>query len=140
MTGGPFDGEEGERRKEDGMDRAARHSNPEWWQFILETGKEIAERKPIMSIDDLYNEWKRRRPDLTTHDPAHALGAAMRAMAHLGYVVATQDMVRSDRKTNHGRRVTVWYSLIYRGNVRVIRPRRRRMLDPRQFQFPLGYP
>src|SRR5215831_7567547 len=104
----------GEEGKRDGMARAARHADPHWWQCMLESAKEVAERKPIFNTDDVVRLCRERHPNATTHE-GRAIGPLMRAACRLGYCVQTQDWVESTQAQCHRRPMRVWYSLIYRG-------------------------
>lgn len=135
----PIDPLGGEIGKQEGISRAARASNPEWWQAALEALKEAATNKPILNTDDVYTIlYMREAP--STHEN-RAFGPVMLYGASQGWIIRTDHWAESRRRTAHRRPIRVWYSLIYQGNQPVKQPRPRRMLDPRQFDlslWPLG--
>jgi hypothetical protein len=120
--------------KRDGMDRAEEHANSHWWQCMLESAQAVAERKPFFTTDDVVALRRVRHPNATTHE-ARAIGPLMRQAAKLGYCEQTQDWVESTQPQCHRRPMRVWYSLIYRGPAPLPRPRRRRIIDPRQIKM-----
>jgi hypothetical protein len=121
--------------KRDGMSRAEQHSDPHWWQCMLECGKEVAERKPYFITDDVVLLCRQRHPNASTHEQ-RALGPLMSQMCRLGYCERTQDWVESMQPQCHRRPMRVWFSLIYQGPP-VAKPRSRKLLDPRQFTMDL---
>ena len=124
--------DDGEHGKREGMDRAERHADSHWWQCMLEAGKAVAERKPYFNADDLL-AWRRtHHPNASTHE-LRAMGPLMAAIMRLGYCTPTDDFVPSRQALCHATPRRVWYSLIYRGPQPKPRPKRRKLLDPRQF-------
>ena len=126
------DDEDGKR---EGMDRAARHANPHWWQCMMECARVVAEGKPYLFTDDVVRLCQERHPNATTHE-GRAIGPLMRECCKLGYFEPTPDWVESTQKQNHRRPCRVWYSLLYKG--RHQKPRRRKINDPRQYSLSLG--
>ena len=136
MPPGPFDPAAGRAGKADGMDRAQRHADPEWWRCMLECGREVALAKQIFDTDDLERVRLRRFHNAATHEH-RALGPLMRELQKLGYCFPTQDWVESQQRQNHRRPMRVWFSLIYKGPAVIRRPRKRLVLDPRQITMEL---
>lgn len=110
-----------------------RNANPDWWQHMLEIGREVCAQRQIFTTDDLMR-LHRARQGPETHEP-RAMGPLMHALQALGYCEPTQDWVESTQRINHRRPQRVWYSLIYRGNRRIRRRPQRKLLDPRQFDM-----
>jgi hypothetical protein len=126
-----FDPAAGRRGKADGMLRAEHHADAYWWQCMLESGREVALRKPYLFTDDIVKFCLEKHPNVWTHEK-RAIGPLMREMCRLGYFVPTQDWVESAQKQCHRRPMRVWFSLLYRGKAG--RPLRRRTInDPRQY-------
>lgn len=134
LTAKPFDRAAGRAGKRDGMERASRHADPHWWRCMLECGRAVAQAKSCFNTDDLERLRLQRFHNVTTHEH-RALGPLMLELQRLGYCIATQDWVESTQKINHSRPMRVWYSLIYRGPQPVKKPRKRRVLDPRQLDM-----
>ena len=128
-----FDPVGGSKAKAEGMERADRAANPEWKRFMLQAIKEICLRKPFMFTDDL-ELLRVKRDGPTTHEN-RAIGPLMISAQKLGYCVPTDHWVPSSQKVNHRRHMRVWFSLIYHGNRGVKRPRRLKVIDPRQFDL-----
>jgi hypothetical protein len=127
------DGSDGKR---EGMARAERSADPYWWSCMLESGREIALRKPYFFTDDVVGWCKEHHPNATTHEQ-RAIGPLMREMARREICEPTQDWVQSSQRQNHRRPMQVWWSLIYRGPGPRAKPRRHKPLDPRQLMFDL---
>lgn len=125
----------GDDGKREGMDRAERHADPHWWHCMLEAGKAVAEARPYFNADDLLAWMRVHHPNASTHE-LRATGPLMNAIGRLGYCVPTDDFVPSRQRLCHSTPRRVWFSLIYRGP-QIRRPKRRRLLDPRQIGFPL---
>ena len=130
-----FNSAAGKAAKADGMARAARSANPEWWNFMLNAVRETCVRKPYLFTDDI-EKLRLTRDGPSTHEN-RAIGPLMNYAKKLGYCAPTDHWIPSSQRVNHGRYMRVWYSLIYQGNRVVRRPRRLRVIDPRQFDFPL---
>lgn len=115
--------------KRHGMAAAAHSANPEWWAFMLDCVVEVARRKPFLFTDDLERlRQARGGPSTSEH---RALGPLMMEAKRAGICIPTDHWVPSAQKVNHRRYMRVWYSLIYEGP-KVKRPRRRKVIDPRQ--------
>ncbi len=127
-----FDPVGGSAAKQDGMDRAERHANPDWWLFMLAAARDVALRKEAYNTDDL-ERIRQDRQGPRTHEN-RAMGPLMREAQRLGYCVPTQDWTPSSQRGNHRRPMMTWYSLIYQG-APTRRPRRRKILDPRQLSL-----
>jgi hypothetical protein len=125
---------DGSAGKREGMDRAERHADPHWWAAMLESGKEVALRKPFFFTDDIVKYCSEHHPNATTHEH-RAIGPLMRELARMEVCEPTQDWVPSSQKQNHKRPMQVWWSLIYRGSVAPRKPRRYKSLDPRQLKL-----
>lgn len=128
----PFDPVAGESGKQDGMRRAARSADPEWWAFMLQVVREVARAKPFFFTDDLEQIRLNRGGPVTSEN--RAIGPLMKEVQKLGFCEPTDRWVPSSQKVNHGRYMRVWYSLIYQGP-RIARPRRMTVIDPRQYDF-----
>jgi hypothetical protein len=124
----------GELGKRDGMARAERGADPAWWVAMVTTARAVAEAKPYLFTDDVVRLCRERYPQAFTPEP-RALGPLMRECCRLGYFEPTQDWVESTQAQCHRRPMRVWHSLIYRGVH--VRPRRRRVNDPRQYAMSL---
>lgn len=125
--------------KQEAMDRAERHANAHWWICMLQSGREVALRKPYFFTDDIVAWCQQHHPNASTHEQ-RAIGPLMRALARAEVCTATQDWVQSTQKQNHRRPMQVWWSLIYRGRrgrPPTAKPRWRRPLDPRQLTLDL---
>jgi hypothetical protein len=125
----------GESGKREGMARAWRGADPEWRRIALMCALEVAKRKPYFTTDEI-EEWRRTYyPNHTTHEQ-RAWGPVMKEAAKLEYcTILTSYFVKSKYAPCHTRHKQMWWSLIYRGPDRPHRPRRRRPLDPRQFDL-----
>lgn len=122
----------GDAGKHDGMDRAKRAANPEWWRFMWAALIETAERKPFLFTDDIERIRLLRNGPLTHEN--RAIGPLMREAAKQRICTPTDHWVPSGQRQNHARSMRVWYSLLYKGRA-VKRPRARRVIDPRQFDL-----
>src|SRR5215471_15159085 len=129
----PSDDDAGEAGKRDGMERAERHADEHWVRCMKEAGKIVALGKPFFTSDDVVDLCAKMHPNASTHE-GRATGPIMGNMARQEWCVQTQDFVRSRRKSCHATPRVVYFSLIYRGPP-VPRPRRRRIIDPRQFDL-----
>jgi hypothetical protein len=111
----------------EGMARAARGANPEWWRYMMELIIEVARRKPYLYTDDI-ERLRRERKGPETHEQ-RAMGPLMKWAKDAGIIARTHHLVpgRWDKR--------VWFSLIYRGPDRPRRPRRLRIIDPRQYEM-----
>ncbi len=124
-----FDRDAARAGKNDGMDRAERAANPEWWRFMWAALIETAQRKPFLFTDDL-EQIRLSRGGPETHEN-RAIGPLMREAVKQGVCEPTDHWVASSQRQNHGRFMRVWYSLLYQGPA-VKRPKMRRPIDPRQ--------
>jgi len=122
----------GEAEKRDGMARAWDNANPYWRLWTIEACKEVCERKPYLTTDEI-EMLRLLRNGPITHEK-RALGPVMKICEGLGYCVPLDRWWPSDEVTNHRRPKRVWYSLIYRGR-KVRRPRARKIIDPRQYEL-----
>lgn len=125
-----FDPAGGEAAKQDGMERAARACDPDWWAWMLERVTEVARAKPFLFTDDI-ELLRIQRGGPSTHEN-RALGPLMRHAQRLGICEPTDQWVPSSQQVNHRRFMRVWYSLIYQGP-KVRKPRRKVINDPRQY-------
>jgi hypothetical protein len=130
----PFDPVGGEAAKLDGMRRARRNADPEWWAYMLERVTEVARHKPFLFTDDI-ERLRMTRQGPSTHEN-RALGPLMREAQKNGVCEPTDYWVPSSQRVNHRRHMRVWFSLIYQGP-KVRRPRRHRPPDPRQYALEL---
>ena len=121
---------DGEGGKRDGMDRAKRHSDPEWYRCMLICAQEVARNRPFFTTDEVVKLKVYLFPNATTHEQ-RAIGPLMKDVAKLGYCVRTGDWHESSQAQNHRRPQRMWSSLIYRGPPPKRRPRRV-VPDPRQ--------
>lgn len=127
-----FDHAAGEALKAEGMAAAERAADEEWKRWFLEAVQEICRRKPYFITDDV-ELLRRSRSGPRPHEP-RAMGPMMLEAWSLGYCEPTQDWVASRQKVNHHRPMRVWWSLLYQGP-KLRRPRRRKLLDPRQIDL-----
>lgn len=119
--------------KEEGMGRAKRHANQEWWFAALVCAKMIAEKKPYFNSGEVEELRRALYPNHTTHE-LKALGPLMREAARLGYCIPTVAWYQSRQKTCHRRPMMTWKSLIFKGPMP---PPRRRFHPPNPSQFDL---
>lgn len=133
MGRGPFNPQKGSAGKQAGMARAQRHSDPAWWQAAIEAVREAATHKPILTTDDVVFILHAKGAPGTHENRAYG-PMMLYCCNQLQLITPTQDWVESRQAVNHRRPQRVWFSLIYRGN-HPVRPRRRRILDPRQFDM-----
>jgi hypothetical protein len=122
------DGEEGKR---EGMERVARNADPHWWACMLESGVQVAIRKQYFSSADIVKWCREHHPNASTHE-YKAIGPIMNTLARHEVCQSTQDWVPSTYAINHSRPMRVWWSLIYKGVQLRPKPRKRRLLDPRE--------
>lgn len=125
---------DGERGKREGMRRAEEHADPHWKRCMLESAKEVALRKPFFDTEDIVRWCAEHHPNATTHEQ-RAIGPLMRNVVKLGFCVPLDDWNRSTLPQCHRRPMRAYYSLIFRGPVTPPRPRRRKLIDPRQFNL-----
>jgi len=125
------DGEEGKR---DGMRCAAKNADPHWWRCMLESGVQVAVRKPFFFTADIVTWCRDHHPNASTHEH-RAIGPLMNVLARNEVCQATQDWVPSSQAQNHSRPMRVWWSLIYKGVQLRPKPRVRKLLDPRWVPF-----
>ena len=96
--------------------QAADNANDMWYRLALSLVKTVAHHhsSPEITADDIWDAlaiW----PDINTHEP-RALGPVLLDAQRRGWIVPT-DRVRASRRRqiNHGRRITIWRSLIWQG-------------------------
>lgn len=128
-----FDPIGGTIAKDEAIERVKRHADPQWWAWMLEGVKEVAQRKPVFNTDDI-ERLRQDRQGPRTHEN-RAIGPLMKTAQKLGYCIPTEDWVESSQKVNHRRPMRVWYSLIYKGPRTVRKPRTRVVHDPRQYNL-----
>lgn len=120
----------GDTAKRDGMERARKHANPEWHQAALEALKFVAEQRQTFTSEAVMQVLRSSGAPPTHENRAY--GPLMLEGVRLGWMIATDEWVKSRMRQNHSRPQMVWYSLIYRGD-RPVRFRiKRRIHDPRQ--------
>lgn len=97
--------------------RAERHSDPHWYGIAVRIVRLIAHytdpRTKTLTADDVWEmlEHPIIAATFSTHDP-RALGPVMQEAVRNGWIAATDKVVKSKRRVNHGRKITVWRSLL----------------------------
>tara|TARA_R110000824_G_scaffold53298_1_gene147664 strand:- start:7379 stop:7825 length:447 start_codon:yes stop_codon:yes gene_type:complete len=88
--------------------RAGRHADPAWKEGAFELVLRVARANRFFTVDDV---WDIGLPETREN---RALGAVMKQVQKRGYISPTDRVENSRRHShNHGRRITVWESLIY---------------------------
>jgi hypothetical protein len=101
--------------KSDGMGRAERAADPEWWAAACAAVVSVARSMRSLTTDDVLEAID---PSVSTHE-MRALGPVMTAAARDGVIVKSRQMPRMcSRPTNHQRPLQVWSSLIFKGEDR----------------------
>ena len=95
---------------QEGMERAQRAANPEWWRYMFMLLIEIARRQEFLYTDDI-ERLRRDRHGPETHEQ-RAIGPIMRFAADAGLIERTPKLIggRWDKR--------VWRSLIFVGGQR----------------------
>jgi hypothetical protein len=127
-----FDPVAGEIDRDDSIARAWRAANPDWRAWMYERIVEVARKKPYFITDDM-ERLRTLRQGPSTHEN-RAIGPLMLQAQRDKICLPTDDWVQSAQRVNHRRWMRVWYSLVYEGP-RFRRPRRRKIIDPRQFDI-----
>lgn len=104
-----FDYAEGQRRKEEGMARAALNSH-EWQEVALLAVERLARQYRTVTCDDLHVELELLA---IPSPPPNAWGTPFKSAAHLGMIKRTPETQPSERADARGREIRVWKSLIH---------------------------
>lgn len=102
---------EAESRRDDAIARAERHALQEWKDHTMRCIAHCAVTYPTFTTDDVWVLLS-DVPEIGTHEP-RALGSMMRAAFKLGWVVPTDQYVKSRRPECHARPVKIWASRLY---------------------------
>lgn len=103
-----FDPDEGDRRKEDGIQRAEDHAVPDWNVEVDGAVLRVARRLELFTSDDVWAELV-ATTEASTHEP-RAMGPAMRRAATAGWCMPTGEFSLSKRPERHRAPLRVWAS------------------------------
>ena len=95
--------------RDEGMQRAADGSTPEWQAAARKTVLEVARRLPEFTTDDVW------AAGLPMPRESRAMGPVMRALAADGKIEITDRTQRSVRVVAHSGPKQVWRSLVHGG-------------------------
>lgn len=105
LQGVLFDLGEGQRLKEEAIDRVERNAAEEWKRVAYEAVRMVCNQRQEFTTDDVWR-LLRDKPD----EP-RAMGAIMRQAARSGLCYKTDRVIESAIPTCHRRPVAVWRSL-----------------------------
>ena len=106
----PFDDDEGERRRDDGMDRADRNADDDWKRRAGQLIAWMAEIWPDgFTSDDVYGHLEAE--GFSTHEP-RALGPLIKRAERAG-LIRWVGFERSRRPSRHRGTVTRWVGVKY---------------------------
>lgn len=109
-----IDHQQAEAKRARDIQRADRGSDEEWMEAALEAIRATAERLVLFTTDQVMD----RHPDLPEPREPRAWGPAMLRAAANGWIVSTDQMAPSHRKSSNCRRKRWWRSQIHDGKAR----------------------
>ena len=128
----PFDElTEGESAKIEGIERGWEAANEEWRRLAQIELIWIAKRKQYFNTDDIEERMRTLHPNVYTHDK-RAYGGLMGWARKTEVCCITEQITRSVQKSRHRGYAMTWFSIIYRGPDKHKRPRKPKVVDPRQ--------
>lgn len=99
----------------EGIQRAEKHADDEWFLFALAALLRTARRKKTLTADDVA-ETMANIPDPPTTHEKRAMGAVMKRGSILGWIEPTDLFIKTRRGNQHCCPKQVWRSLTYQGN------------------------
>ncbi len=97
---------EAERKRENAIAQVDAHAEPDRRKLLLWTVREVAQRMPTLTSEDVHLAYRGTEP----HEP-RVLGAVMREAKKLGWIEPTESWRLSVRPESHRRPQRVWRSL-----------------------------
>ena len=106
--------DEGEARKQDGMQRVEKHAATEWQEAAEQAVYHYAKNNPEVTVNDLWAGVETL--GLATKEN-RASGPVMTRCAKRGWIEKTDRISTTTRASRNKGTVTIWKSLIYVGSV-----------------------
>ena len=103
---------EAERRRDEAIERVARHADEDWKPVARRAGVYVCGRRVLLTSEDVREAVEEHYPQVETHEQK-AYGPVMRWLGDNGFAEPTDKFVPYRRPSRHCGNSRVWRSLIY---------------------------